>query len=357
MDQNITNYTNLSGSADAAATVTGVEQLDHILIYPILCILIFGPLGIATNITNIAIFIKMGLQETTTISMLALAVCDLICCILATWTYVCFVPAFRDSPYLSFRPEEVASETGIIFRPYLTRTGALITAFITLERCLCVVLPMRVKNIITVRVTRIAMITIYVITASPYIVHIFQSKLDWKFYPHLNKTLVGRVHVKNPTAYAVIEINSYICGFFYLLFASGIIFLCTIFLAVTLFRTSRWRASMRKQTENSSSGKSGDMKTGGTRKEMRLIKMVVIIASLFIVCNTPGTVVIFITAVTPEYLQTIQYLPSTVLLKSCIFASEVINQSVNFFVYYTIGTKFKLVFRQMIGFKMKNASS
>ncbi|GFO05252.1 chemosensory receptor a [Plakobranchus ocellatus] len=280
------NGVNLALGNDAVAI--DWKKWDAILVYPIVATLFFSVLGVVTNIANIVVFIKMGLRETTTISMLALAVPDLLCCLLSLWTYMCYLPAFRDLPSLPFEPSEISSETGVNVRAYLTRTGALITAFITLERCLCVVVPMKVKNIITVPVTRISIVTIYAVTVLPYIAHTFQVKLDWKYYPHLNRTRLGAIYLNNPIVSAVIQVNSYICGFFYLLFASIVIFVCTLFLGITLTRSSRWRESVRKPTQTSSV-KSADQKTSGSRKEVRLIKMVVAIATLFIICHIPVT--------------------------------------------------------------------
>ncbi|GFO05250.1 chemosensory receptor a [Plakobranchus ocellatus] len=197
------NGVNLALGNDAVAI--DWKKWDAMLVYPIVTTLFFSVLGLGTNITNIVVFIKMGLQETTTISMLALAVSDFLCCLLSLWTYMCYLPAFRDLPSLPFEPSEISSETGVNVRAYLTRTGALITTFITLERCLCVVVPMKVKNIITVPVTRISMVAIYAVTVLPYIAHMFQIKLDWKFYPHLNRTRLGAVYLNNPVVSAVIQ--------------------------------------------------------------------------------------------------------------------------------------------------------
>ncbi|GFO04175.1 chemosensory receptor a [Plakobranchus ocellatus] len=363
MNQEMENHTHSSASSEFNPELTTElplyiqwRQVDGALIYPIVPILFFSVLGVGTNILNILVFIKMGLQETTTISMLALAVSDLICCIMAFWTYLCYVPAFRDMPGLPFQSVEVSLETGQTFRPYVIRTGALITAFITLERCLCVVIPLKVKNIITLSATRVLIVVIYIITIVPYIAHPMLYQLDWKFYPYLNRSLVGAVYKENPLAILFMLIASYLCGFFYLLLATSVVIVCTLFLVINLLRSSRWRESMRKQT-GASTAKSADMKTSSSRREDRLIKQVVVIAILFIICTTPGAVSMFIIAVSKDFVEKSRFYPSTLVLQGYLFAFETVNNSVNFFVYYVIGTKFRLVFRQMIGVKENTASS
>ncbi|GFN92152.1 chemosensory receptor a [Plakobranchus ocellatus] len=352
----ISNDTNISGCSNRLDFLIKdpfdieMKHLDQILIYPIVVIFLFSILGLGTNILNIIVFLRMGLQETTTISMLALAVSDFFCCLLSLWTYLCFLPAFRDSANLPFRPIEVSLETGSSFRPYLTRTGALITAYISLERCLCVMIPMKVKNIITISVTRISIIIIYAITLLPYIAHQFQITLGWKFYPHLNKTLLGAVQLENPIATAFIQVNSYLCGFVYLFLADIIILVCTIFLVITLIRNSKWRDSITNQVRTPSDTP-GDKKPGGTQKENRLIKMVVIIALLFTVCHTPGMAVIYFTATVPDVAQEWRYKPLYVLLNCILFAFEAVNNSLNFFIYYLMATKFRHVFHELICLK------
>ncbi|GFO36598.1 chemosensory receptor a [Plakobranchus ocellatus] len=356
------NLTNASEGSDGRLGVTQTpflvlwKQADGVLFYPTVIILVFAVLGVVTNILNIIVFIKMGLQKTTTVSMLALAVSDLICCIMAFWTYLCYVPAFRDMPGLPFQSIEVSLETGQNFRPYVIRTGALITAFITLERCLCVMIPLKVKNIITLPITRATIVIVYIITIVPFIVHPFLYKLDWKFFPSLNRTMVGSVIRHDPIAFFFLVFNAYLCGFSYLLLASGVVLICTLFLVITLVRSSRWRESMRKQTQVSTE-KSIDLNASRNRREDRLIKMVVAIATIFIICNTPGTIVMFILSVSKEYIEGERFLPSSLLLQACLFTFETVNNSLNFFVYYMIGTRFRIVFRQLVGLKEDTASS
>ncbi|GFO12933.1 type-1 angiotensin ii receptor [Plakobranchus ocellatus] len=364
MSLDVTSYTSILEGADVTEaamefpTEDALAHLDNLLLGFIVPIISFSILGLATNITNIIVFIKMGLQETTTISMLALAVSDFICCLLSLWTYVCYIPAFRDLPNLPFNSVEVSMETGVIIRPFFTRTGALITAYITLERCLCVVLPMKVKTIITTKVTRITMVIIYLITLLPYISHQFQATLGWKFYPHLNRTMIGTVHVNDPVASVALQVNTFVVGFFYLLLASVTIFVCTTFLVITLARNSKWRESVSSQTRpSSSSDESGNSKPSGSRKENRLMKMVVAIALLFIFCHIPAIVSIFLATFSTDFFRTGRYGSFIILLSSIQFAFEVVNNSLNFFLYYMMGTKFKGVFRQMVGLARKTVSS
>ncbi|GFO37604.1 chemosensory receptor a [Plakobranchus ocellatus] len=121
-------------------------------------------------------------------------------------------------------------------------------------------------------------------------------------------------------------------------------------------RSSRWREGIRTQT-GAPTVESVDLKVRRTKKEDRLIKMVVVIAIVFIISTTPGTIVMFISAVLKEYLQTSPYHTPTLVLQANMIALETVNNSINFFVYYMMGSRFKLVFRQLIGFTNSIVSS
>ena len=54
-------------------------------------------MGVATNVINIVVFVRLGLRETTNISMLSLAVSDLLQCAIGLWCCLLYIPAFRNA--------------------------------------------------------------------------------------------------------------------------------------------------------------------------------------------------------------------------------------------------------------------
>ena len=51
-------------------------------------------IGVVTNIINIIVFVKLGLRETTSISMLSLAVSDLLSAAFGLWSNLLYLPQF-----------------------------------------------------------------------------------------------------------------------------------------------------------------------------------------------------------------------------------------------------------------------
>ncbi|GFS18407.1 hypothetical protein ElyMa_001521400 [Elysia marginata] len=70
---------------------------EALLTYNFICVIIsevVSTVGVVTNIINIIVFVKLGLRETTSISMMSLAVSDLILSALGLWSNLISVPRF-----------------------------------------------------------------------------------------------------------------------------------------------------------------------------------------------------------------------------------------------------------------------
>ena len=67
--------------------------------------------GVITNVINTAVFVKLGFNETSNISLLTLALTDLLSTILTMWETMCITPGFSDAE-LPFLPTEIAQLTG-----------------------------------------------------------------------------------------------------------------------------------------------------------------------------------------------------------------------------------------------------
>ncbi|CAG5120766.1 unnamed protein product [Candidula unifasciata] len=100
--------------------------------------------GTVTNIINILCFTKQGFRDPVNVSFLGLAISDLFCVASLLWTNVCMNPAFNEAD-LPFEPMEVQFITSGFLHTNFNRVTSCITAFITLERCLCITAPLKVR--------------------------------------------------------------------------------------------------------------------------------------------------------------------------------------------------------------------
>ena len=102
--------------------------------------------GCFSNVVNIAVYLKMGVAESTTINILALSAVDLLVCVSTLVTVLgCnpFVVSWEVPTGAKF--SEIGVGAFIILYPCLG-CSAWVTALLSVERCLCIALPLKVSQ-------------------------------------------------------------------------------------------------------------------------------------------------------------------------------------------------------------------
>ena len=110
--------------------------------------IIVGVVGVFTNTANISVYWRMGLSETTNISFFALSIFDLIVSVVQV-----VIQITRNRPVSVMRLPSGApvSEMGMggIFLFYAcVGSSAWITAVLSVERCLCISMPLKVRTLV-----------------------------------------------------------------------------------------------------------------------------------------------------------------------------------------------------------------
>ncbi|GFN93126.1 chemosensory receptor a [Plakobranchus ocellatus] len=325
------------------------EQFDIISWILVIIVQIISISGLVTNILSIIVFTRLGFSEASNISLTALAMCDLACMIFSMWTNLCYLPVFRDSS-LPFNVHTVKFLTGAGLWAHIVRTAAWITAFISFERCLCILVPLKVKRLITPRTTLIAMLVISMFTVGPYIFMHLRFHFSWVFYPHLNATIFDIVVINSKHLILSEQIIMVLCGLIQPVLAFAIVVTCTVFLIVQLKKISSWRKSVTsaKNQKQNSEDKSAPTNTGtGTsisQKEERLVRMVVVIATTFIVCFIPTCVA----AMFDDSFYEGTYRRIFAILILINFLGGSVSGSVNIFIYYNMASKYRLGLRRLL---------
>lgn len=295
---------------------------------------IIGMFGIFSNIINIIVFSKQGFNNTVNISFLGLAISDLCCLITLQWVCICFNPLFARSgvPWMA---DEIEYLTGAWPHVCFGRITNLLTAYVTGERCLCIAIPLKVKQIITPRRTTAAVVVIYFINLATLVPEYATSYIDWKFYPARNANLLGLVFTSN---------RKYVEGLVFILnstlgmasFVAVIVF--TIILIVKLKYSSAWRK--KASTHH-------DKRETASNREKKTVVMVLLIAIILIVCYTPGIIVCLTTFVVAEFYVLGGYINICMACWSFVFVFQTINSSVNIFLYYSMSSSYKVIFDEL----------
>ncbi|XP_059173501.1 uncharacterized protein LOC131954037 [Physella acuta] len=240
---------------------------------------VVSSLGIIFNIINIVVFVKMGFSETINISLLGLAVAD----VGVLLTMVGFSVIYNPVLLTSVANMDVINAVNYVALGWphvlFSRIVACLTTYITFERFLCVVMPLKVKAIITPTKTVAVVTGIYSFIILSLIPAFVANQIGLRFNPQLNQTSIGLITAPNAnlledvslTITNIVEISSFVL---IVIFTAGLI--------QTFARTSAWR--------NKSSSAS---KSKSSSRDKVLIKMVLFISLVYIVCSFPdvaGTV-------------------------------------------------------------------
>lgn len=294
--------------------------------------------GVVTNIMNIIIFYKQGFSNTMNISFFALAISDLLSLITLVWFALCLNPLF-ENPGIPIMPPEFQHLIG--GKPHIcfVRITGWITVFITAERCLCITMPLKIKQIITPRRTTATVCIIYISIMASFYPEYATAYIGWKFYPQKNETLLGLVFTTNRKSmegmvfylYSVLGTSAFIA-----------VIVFTVVLIVSLKKKTKWRRTANVDQEGSI-----------LSRERKTVTMVVLLATVVIVCYIPGVAISLVVAIEPEFSILGKYVNSYFVSWSFSFIFDAINASVNIILYYKMSTKYRVTFHEIFGCRGK----
>ena len=304
-------------------------------LYGLSCALIcVGIFGIISNILVLSTFLKIGFEESINVSFFALGISDLGLTVTMSWGGILNLLILTEIR-LPFDAFNISTVT--VFWPAegLEKTTTCITACIAVERLLSVVFPLHVKKIMTRRKTAIVLGLIFLIVFGPTNMSAFISKLEWVFDPAMNETILrssGREARDNVSVRYFLDefLNMHL---FIVVHFTGltILWISTIFLAITLSRNMKARERSLGQSKTAAS----------QVKNIRVIKTVLLIAGVYLACSTPKTVWSLIAAFDDRFTVIGVYFRSYMIIIVCCVLLSLVNSSVNIFIYFNISTNFR----------------
>lgn len=213
--------------------------------------------------------------------------------------------------------------------PVNFRITSFITTFISLERCLCITFPLKVKGIITPVMNKVIITSIFAILFIVFAPFYFANRLEWRYNKARNKTILTLVQTSDSVVIESITFPIHSVGMSTLSLLGVIV--CTAILVVTLNRKAKWRQTSVALTKQGTT----------SLKEKKVVKMVTIISVIFIICFIPGTIVFFFMAYEPEFNFGRKYNNIGVMVWAVVLFMETVNSSANIFVYYNMSSKFR----------------
>ena len=142
-------------TSDTNVTEKNLQYFSPIISFYVLSIIgyvngfaltiLVGVLGIFTNTANISVYLKMGLSETTNISFFSLSISDLLVSLSAVLVQLTYNPPVSVMKLPSGDPVSEIGMAASFFMFPCMGCSAWITAILSVERCLCISTPLKVR--------------------------------------------------------------------------------------------------------------------------------------------------------------------------------------------------------------------
>ncbi|KAI8794924.1 adenosine receptor A1 [Biomphalaria glabrata] len=339
MERNITDI--VTSQIVIAQTLVKPNQMESIvLIHRIVLCTIAGTFGIVSNIINICVFVKQGLNTSINISFFAMAITDVFRIVAVNWMNLCSSPDMQ-----KFDVPVVFSELMYLTTGWpigcANRITMFITAFITAERCLCIMVPLKVRKIVTPLRSVVILTIIVVLNGLGLVPEYMAAYLDWKTYPSINRTRIGIKFRSNSaenegiafTLHAVLMSAALLC-----------VVVFTAVLVVKLNQKTQWRLESTSDDRQREAFKTKDRKT---------VKMVILVAAVMVICYTPAVMLSVVSASCPEFNVTGPQASLFHGVWTVVFVLGTVNASVNIFIYFSMSTKYKEDLKQLLQWRYK----
>ncbi|XP_070194100.1 probable G-protein coupled receptor frpr-1 [Littorina saxatilis] len=315
-------------SLDTQFTITQIMSLF---------IVTTSTLGVVLNLLNCVVYAKLGLRDRINLLLFSLAVADgaVSVCMLLYTLEVCS-SLFLDGGIQPHCPilSAVTNNGGATLYSF-TYVSGFVSTLIACERCLCITFPFKAKRLLR---TSTAGVVVLFATVVLFSLHYFISekyKLRCEYVPSIRASVpvyfASQFYRDHSTFVDILNV---------IVFGSTLPFsfviattITTVVTAVKLRRAATWRQSTATVTM-------------GT-KDVALTKMLVAVSCLFVVCNLPNIMI----RTTPLFMSEFRIGGKKqnllLLCVSVLYCFNTLNSSLNFFFYYTMGSKFRATLRGM----------
>ncbi|XP_059168464.1 galanin receptor 2b-like [Physella acuta] len=293
----------------------------------LICAEVIGLLGILANFITISVFAKQGYDDSVNITLTALAVSD-IGSLVTLQIYNVLMSPWLSQLDLPFVQVDLVSLASFYPHNYFVRVGGFITAFASFERCLCVLIPLKVKRVITKKVSVYVNLLIFLIMLLDLVPAYYVVYLDWIYVPELNRTLLMAAFHEDPNV--VFDYSYIVTDLFIPYITFGIIIVCTCVVVVKLKSRAMWRSSVSVVKDKTIPG-----------KEKKLVLMLVVVSVIFTVCLMPQSAILTAVGLVDELGVRGRNFDVALVCYSIAYLFESVSSSINLIVYYRMSTKFR----------------
>ncbi|GFO24856.1 chemosensory receptor a [Plakobranchus ocellatus] len=319
--------------------------------------------GVVTNILLISVYARLGYRESATVSMTTIAIWDLVKSLGGVIARLSGIISFWN-PATALSWSNICTPVFDYLTSFSTYVTSVMAAYVAIERCLCVSIPLKVKWLLTPRVTLTACIIISVVVFGCFAVMFGIYDIRWEWSAEFNATVAvckkNRFYVNNEEPL----FNYYnLSGILWPLASFIVIVIATIIITYKLHQGSKFRACQSNVAVTSQSGTQNQgnidacYKPPNHRRDHQVIKMLMVIIAIYIFCLSPRIALTIAKYIVHDLycLRRHQHLFAFIVYWLSI--ADFINGAVNFFIIYSMSSSFRSKFITIFSFSPNTSSS
>ncbi|KAK7491773.1 hypothetical protein BaRGS_00017029 [Batillaria attramentaria] len=289
-----------------------------------------------TNIISMIAFYKQGIKERINLCLFAQSFADLV---YMTFNFL----LYADRLYFEIKNGSrrvVMAE--IMLNNYLVGlygfswASGFMAMIIASERCFCVVSPFRSQRILRTRTMAVIIVAAFVILVGGF----FVVGVRWSIACLFNPLTQATSYEVYPREWYIQhkELVDYLDGFYGLILPCIYVLVVTVTTVVTVVKITNI-TSWREKTSSANA----------STREIALTRMLIGTSILFLVCSVSHVVTRIMILFVPDFSIGGRYSNTFNFMSSVNELFTYINSSVNFFIYYSMGSKYKETVRRMFG--------
>ena len=304
------------------------------IVWPILVLA-----GYISNTFNMVVFLKAGVKDSVSTLLLTLSVSDFLYLILITPTVIYWrytgTHTTRIVHFVTYWPATTMYDY-----------SSYISVFLSVTRCACVVKPLHFKSVFTKNRTVIAVVLLFCIDVLLHIPVLSIHQLRWVTDPSTNRTYLD-LNRNFDLENAKIKINDALNknAIAWTLFVVMIV--CTALLSFKLFESSKIRSLPASDPDSGEPSQTQKQKL--SPKDARVVKSVVLVCTIFIVAQIPAFSYSMVRVFAKTFIAGGSYEWLLAIGINLSVSCYIVNASVNIFVYYNCNSKYRAVFRSLVG--------
>ncbi|CAL1538949.1 unnamed protein product [Lymnaea stagnalis] len=312
-------------------------------------------LGIFTNVVIVAVFARQGFKDSMSISMTTVAL----------WDLVKSLGGFMQrlaGPMVLFSPAAAKSwaNLSVMVFNYLVSVTCYVTsvlaAYVAVERCLCVTVPLKVKWLLTPKTALVVCVAISVVVFGSFFVIFFIYDVYWVYDPTYNETVAvfeyNSFSVNNTALFGYYNMS----GTLWPLVSLVVIVISTIIISYKLRKSAEFRyrtksvsgpvtsdstERIQPQRYTKKSGQNQAKTTVISRRDQQVVKMLLVIIGVYIVHLAPRVANYLAKYLVFDYYYLRKYHNLFSIVAYVVFVFDFINGSINLFVFFAMSTAFR----------------